>query len=96
MNKQIQSLFDAIYEANEEALNTKYENYEGKLVNDYSEIHLEHLLITAAARGKLLTISEDGEVYDSFINSSVCILDLTKSVSEQEEEKLLKIAEIIL
>jgi len=107
MNKQIQSLFDAIYEANGEL----YEEYktsvviEGELVyaktgTRYKEITIQHLLITAEARGKYIFIGTDGNVYrgenEVDCNVVACRVDLPKSVSEQSESTLLKIAEIIL
>jgi hypothetical protein len=59
-------------------------------------IRLEHLLRTVAESGKYLMIDQRGDVRQWGDELSICTIDLTKSIENQEEATLIQLANIIL
>lgn len=99
-----EKLFKAIYEACPELnhIESLGEGVKGITIK-HDPIQISHILRTANARGKVISIDQKGQVWiavkDDIENTEwkyVCTIDLTKSISDQSEATLIQLAKMIL
>lgn len=98
MNKKVERLFEEIYECCPE-LEIRSFSIHGEVYKRFekNDIHLEHLLRTAEKKGFRITIDSKGQLFILIETcwTFVCQLDLSQSLSNQSEEVLEKIAEVV-